>query len=98
MQVYIPIDFDEEYVYRFIEGNGDETCERLKMDSGDLNSVLIVTYHDGNDSWQNGLHFKWKNQSDHLILEDSFGFETDFYSTNLNDALLIKNKKEIINY
>ena len=93
--IYYIIDFDEEYVYRFIEGNGDETCERLKMDSGDLNSVLIVTYHDGNDSWQNGLHFKWKNQSDHLILEDSFGFETDFYSTNLNDALLIKNKKEI---
>ncbi|MDE6745736.1 MAG: PASTA domain-containing protein, partial [Oscillospiraceae bacterium] len=90
------IDFDEEYVYRFT--SDENTCDRLKIDSGDLNDVLIVTYHDGDNSWQNGLHFKWKNHPDHLILEDNNHFETDFYSTNLNDALNIRDKKKIIDY
>lgn len=96
--VYYIIDFDEGYVYYFTDGNGEETCDRLKIDSGDLNNVVIVTYHVGDDVWSEGLHFKWKNQPDHLILEDNNHFETDFYSTNLNDALNIRDKKKIIDY
>lgn len=96
--IYYIIDFDEGYVYRFIEGNGDETCDRLKIDSGDLNNGVIVTYHDGNDVWSNGLHFKWQRQPDHLILEDNSHFETDFYCTDLSEALRIKDKKKIIDY
>ncbi len=96
--IYYIIDFDDGYVYYFTDGNGEETCDRLKIDSGDLNNVLIVTYHDGDDSWSNGLHFKWRNQPDHLILEDDDHFEYDFYSTNLNDALRIRDKKRIVDY
>lgn len=96
--IYYIIDFDESYVYRFIEGNGDETCDRLKIDSGDLNNGVTVTYHDGDDVWSNYLHFKKQLIPYDLILLDNFGFETEFEGTNLNDALRIKDKKKIIDY
>lgn len=95
--IYYIVNFDEGYVYRFIDGNGDETCDRLKIDSGDLNSILIVTYHSGNDSWQNGLHFKWKNQPDIMILEDGYD-EYRFTTTDLDDALAIRDTKTITDY
>lgn len=96
--VYYIIDFDEGYVYYFTDGNGEESCMRVKIDSGDLNNGLIITYHDGDDVWSEGLHFCWQRQPDHLILEDNDHFEFDFYSTNLNDALRIRDKKKIIDY
>lgn len=97
--IYYIIDFDEGYVYYFLDGNDDDaSCDRVKIDSGDLNSVLIITYHDGSDTWSYGLHFKWKNQPDHLVLEDNDHFEYDFYTTNLNDALAIRNGRKIIDY
>ena len=92
---YYIIDFDEGYVYYFTEGNGDTSCDRLKIQSGDLNDKVIITYHDGGDVWSYGLHFKWKNQPDHLIMQDNDGFEFDFYTTDLEDALELKNKKTI---
>ena len=45
--LYIIIDFDEGAVYDFMDGNGDITCTKGYIKSGDLNSVLIVTYYDG---------------------------------------------------
>ena len=95
---YYIIDFDEGYVYWFSDGNGDTTCDRLKIDSGDLNNGLIITYHDGDYSWSEGLHFKWKNQPDTLIWQNSSGFEVKFITTNLNDALKIRNEKTIKDY
>ena len=96
--IYYIIDFDEGYVYYFCDGNGDGTCDRIKIDSGTLNDVVIITYHDGGDTWQEGLHFKWVRQPDHLIMEDHNHFEYDFYTTNLNSALAIRNTKNIHNY
>ena len=95
---YYLIDFDEGYVYFFSDGNGDTNADRVKIDSGNLNDVLIITYHDGSDKWSYGFHFKWKNQPDHLILQDQNGFEYDFYSTNLNNARSILAKKKIYDY
>ena len=95
---YLIVDFDEGYVYSFADGNGDETCERVKIASGDLNSVMIITYHDGGDEWSYGLHFKWKNQPDHLIFQEESGFETDFYSTDLMNAIKLRDSRKIINY
>ena len=97
-EIFYIIDFDEGYVYYFCDGNGDDTCDRLKIDSGDLNDVLIITYHDGDDIWSEGLHFKRKNQPDHLVVQDNDGFEWDYYSTNLNDAMNKRDQKKIRDY
>ena len=68
------------------------------MDSGTLNDVLIITYHDGGDEWSYGLHFKWKNQPDDLVVQDEYGFEYDFYTTDLEDALKCRSTKTIVTY
>jgi hypothetical protein len=95
---YYIIDFDEGYVYFFSEGNGSETCDRMKIDSGDLNSGVTYTYHDAGDTWEEYLHFKWKNQPDTLIMVDSSGYEVQYRTTNLEEALEIRDNKKIIDY
>lgn len=96
--IYYVIDFDDGYVYYFTEGNGNSICERVRISSGDLNNVLIMTYHDGDSTWSYGLHFKWKNQPDILIVQDEDGFEYEYYSTNLKDAEGIRYSKTICDY
>lgn len=95
---YYIIDLDEGYVYFFTDGNGSETCDKVEITSGNLNDVVIITYHDGSDVWQEGLHFKWCRQPDHLIWESSSHFEYDFYTTDLNSAKSIMSTKTIIEY
>ena len=95
---YYVIDFDEGFVYFFTEGNGDESCERLRIQEGDLNEGVKVTYHDHGDTWDNYLHFKWKRQPNHLILVDHNFFEWDYYAVDLNEALEIKARKRISDY
>lgn len=95
---YYVIDFDEGFVYFFSEGNGDESCERLRIQEGDLNEGVKVTYHDHGNTWDNYLHFKWKRQPDHLILVDHNRFAWDYYATDLTDALRIKAGKRIYDY
>ena len=96
--IYYIIDFDKGYVYRFCEGNGDTIYDRALIESGDLNNTLVMKYTDGNDSWRYGLHFSWKNQPDHLVVEDERGYSSDFYTTNLNDALELMGRKTMCDY
>lgn len=97
-QYYI-IDFDAGYVYYFTQGNGDETCDRLKIESGDLNDVIIITYHvEGEENFSYGLHFKYKNMPSTLIVQDAHGFEYEFMTTDLEDALAIMDSKRITDY
>ena len=96
--VYYIIDFDEGYVYRFVDGNGDGICEKVKIDSGNLNDGVQITYDEGGLKYSNWLHFKWKNQPDHLILVDDDYYDWDFYTTNLDDAIRIRNSKKIVEY
>ena len=95
---YYVIDFDEGYVYFFTNGNGDTTCERLRIQEGDLNEGLKIIYHDGGSTWPNYLHFKWKRQPDRLILVDQNGYEWEHYATDLDYALKIKSEKKIYDY
>ena len=95
--LYYIIDFDKGYVYRFTDDESN-SCDRVKIDSGNLNDVLIFTYHDGATKWSNGLHFKWKNQPNHLVLQDEDGFEWDFTPANLSSALKIRDQKKMIDY
>lgn len=96
--IYWIIDFDEGYVYWFTDGNGDGLCDRVKIVKGTLNSVVIITYHDGDSIWSYGLHFKYVNQPDRLIMEDQYGFTYEFRTTNLKDALKLRDTKRIIDF
>lgn len=96
--IYWIIDFDEGYVYYFTEGNGESNCDRLKIESGTLNDMVIITYHDGGEEWSNCLHFKWVNHPETLIMQDNDGFEYDYSYTNLEDALNLRSTKTIIDY
>lgn len=93
--IYWVIDFDNGYVYNFFEGNGDNTCDRLKIESGDLNSAVKITWHDNGDVWSYLLHFKYIDNPNHLIVNDNDGFDLDFYPTDINTALAVKNSKII---
>ncbi len=97
---YYIIDLDEGFVYDFSEGNGEETCTKGTIKSGNLNTVLIVTYYDGDDSWESGFHFKYKNQPDQLMLQLSpdTDWEVEFYPTNLRKALELRDTKRITDF
>lgn len=96
--IYWVIDFDNGYVYNFFEGNGDDTCDRLKIESGDLNSAVKITWHDGGDEWSYLLHFKYVDNPNHLIVNDNDGFDLDYYPTDINTALAVKLSKTIRDY
>lgn len=96
--IYWIIDFDEGYVYYFTDGNGDETCDRLKIESGTLNDKVTITYHDGDEEWSNYLHFHYVDHPETLIMVDNNGFEYKYLSTNLEQALKIKDSKRIKDY
>lgn len=96
--LYYVIDFDEGYVYFFTEGNGSETCDKIKITSGTLNDTLIFTYHDGDSAWDEGLCFKWKNQPDKVVWSDGWGLTNELSATDLDDALVLINSKVILEY
>lgn len=96
--VYWIIDFDEGYIYYFTDGNGDSTCDKVKIASGDLNYRITATWHDGSDQWSWYLHFKYKNSPSTLVVVDHNGFDVEFMPADLEKALKIRNAKTIKNY
>ena len=96
--IYWIIDFDEGYVYYFTDGNGESFCDRLKIDSGTLNDRITITYHDGGDTWSYSLHFKYVDHPETLIMVDQNGFEYEYSTTDLNDALALRSTKNIKDY
>lgn len=96
--IYWIIDFDEGYVYWFTDGNGDSTCDRLKIDSGTLNDKVIITYHDGSDEWSYSLHFKYVDHPETLLMVDNDGFDYKYATTDLNNAISIRDTKTINDY
>ena len=96
--VYWIIDFDAGYVYYFTEGNGENSCDKVKIVSGDLNDRIVATWHLDGDEWSWYLHFKYKNFSETLVVNDHNGFATEFRPTDLEDALSLRSTKEIKNY
>ncbi len=96
--IYWIINFDEGYVYWFTDGNGDSTCDRLKIDSGTLNDKVIITYHDGSDEWSYSLHFKYVDHPETLIMVDNDGFDYKYAATDLNNAISIRDTKTVNDY
>lgn len=96
--IYWIIDFDEGYVYYFTDGNGESSCDRLKIDSGSLNDKVTITYHDGGDTWSYKLHFKYVDHPETLIMVDQNGFDWEYSTTDLDDALNLRATKNIKDY
>ena len=96
--IYWIIDFDEGYVYYFTDGNGESSCDRLKIDSGTLNDKVTITYHDGGDTWSYKLHFKYVEHPETLIMVDQNGFDWEYSTTDLDDALALRATKTIKDY
>ena len=96
--IYYIIDMDEGYVYRFVDGTEDSSCDRVRIDSGSLNDMVLVTYHDGGDTWQNAFCFNWKNQPEKLIYQDQNGGSYEFYTTDLAPALELRDSRQIVSY
>lgn len=93
--IYLIIDLDQQYVYYFTEGNDSDICEKSKIISGDLNTTLTNIQHEGAKTWNEKFYFKYKEMPYHLIYRDGKNFEWNFYTTNLEEALKIKDKKQI---
>lgn len=96
--VYWIINFDEGYVYWFTEGNNESSCDKVKMVSGDLNDRVTVTWHEGENQWSWYLHFKYVNHPETLVVNDHNGVATEFTTTDLDDALGIRDTKKIKEY
>lgn len=95
---YWIIDFDEGCAYWFTYGNDNGVCDRVQIDYGDLNEYIVVTYHDGDDSWQYGLHFKRKRQPTNLIQQEEDGTTHEFSATDLSEAMEIMSTMTIVDY
>lgn len=93
--VYWIIDFDAGYVYFFTDGNGENFCDKVKIVSGHLNDKVTITWTDGGDEATWYLHFKYVNSPVTLVVNDHLGITTEFKTTDLGDALSIRNTKTI---
>ena len=97
-EVYWIIDFDEGYVYYFTDGTGETFCDRVKIEQGDLNNYVKVTWHEAGTeaSWR--LFFKYQNIPTILVVRDHYGSNIEFSPTNLENALKIRDTKKITDY
>ena len=93
---YYLIDFDGGYVYYFVDS--ETTCEKVQIQSGDLNKGLKVTYHDGNSVWSYWLHFKYENAPERLVLIDNDNFDWEFEAASLENTLILMKGRKISEY
>ena len=93
--IYWIIDFDDGYTYWFTEGIGENTCDRLPIISGTLNEFITIRWNYDCEYTDWHLHFKYKNHPETLVVNDHWGVEIEFTTTDLDDALELRQKKNI---
>lgn len=93
--LYYVIDFDEGYVYYTTDL--DSTCDKIKIDKGDLNDHIEFTYHDGNAVWTEALCFKYKERPDSVIWSNRV-VDAKYLGYDLEDTLKIISTKTIKKY
>lgn len=96
--VYWIIDLDEGYVYFFTDGNGEIYCDKVKIVSGTLNDSMMITWDYGSEECSWYLHFKYVDHPETLVIYDHLGVVTEFTTTNLEEALKLREAKEILEY
>ena len=94
--LYYIIDFDNNCIYNFTYGNGeDNICFSTKIKSGDLNNGIKVEYKDKENEWLKAVHFKYVNQPYTLVLIDNDGFDWEYSATSIDDALKLLKDREV---
>lgn len=93
---YWIIDFDEGYAYFFTDGNGENFCDKVKITSGTLNDQMTITWNVDGEKTNWYLHFKYVNSPVTLIINDHMGITTEFTTTDLDDALKLRDTKNIV--
>lgn len=96
--VYWIIDLDEGYAYFFTDGNGETYCDKVKIVSGTLNDSMMITWDYGSEECSWYLHFKYVDHPETLVIYDHLGAVTEFTTTNLEEALKLREAKEILEY
>ena len=96
--IYFLIDFDEGYVYKIIDGDGGNSADRLKIESGDLNTSLLYRYHDGDSEWSEILHFNYENNPSTLIYVDNSGAKNKYRATSIEKVQDLLNTKQVVDY
>lgn len=96
--IYFLIDFDEGYVYKIIDGDGGNSADRLKIESGDLNTSLLYRYHDGDSEWSEILHFNYENNPSTLIYVDNSGTKNKYRATSFEKVQDLLNTKQVVDY
>lgn len=96
--IYFLIDFDEGYVYKIIDGDGGNSADRLKIESGDLNTLLLYRYHDGDSEWSEILHFNYENNPSTLIYVDNSGAKNKYRATSIEKVQDLLNTKQVVDY
>lgn len=94
--IYFLIDFDEGYVYKIIDN--ENTADRLKIESGDLNTSLLYRYHDGSGEWSEILHFNYENNPSTLIYVDNSGAKNKYRATSIEKVQDLLNTKQVVDY
>ena len=94
--VYYIIDFNENCVYRFPDN--DSYYDKVPITSGDLNSVLIITYREGNRTSQEKLCFIRQNHPEYLKIQEENGNVIQLDTTNLNEALKLRDQRKVIEW
>lgn len=94
--IYFLIDFDEGYVYKIIDN--ENTADRLKIESGDLNTSLLYRYHDGSGEWSELLHFNYENNPSTLIYVDNSGTKNKYRATSIEKVQDLLNTKQVVDY
>ena len=63
-----------------------------------MNDLVLITYHDGGSTWQEAFCFSWKYQPDKLLYQDHNYGSYEYFTTDLDAALKLRNTKTIIDY
>jgi len=92
---YRIIDLNNKVVY-FFEG-GRYGHYKGTIISGDLNTVLVVKYKYNGGTYREGIHYRYVNNPDNLVVQDGkTGEEYDFKPTNLEDAQALLNETTLM--
>lgn len=94
--IYIIVDLNEGAYYYFTVGTGDNTCDRIAFENGNLNDGITSLFHDAGEVFEERIAFKSEDKTDILVLTDPDGYEFEFKQVDISEAKDAKSSKRII--